>query len=87
MKIVAGPATIIILLIIAITSIRSGTPGMIRTCDLLIRSQALYPAELRVQSEPIRYKVKAEVSRKSRLSVRSNPDGSERSDRAPRPLP
>ena len=26
-----------------------GTPGMIRTCDLLIRSQALYPAELRVQ--------------------------------------
>ena len=25
-----------------------GTPGMIRTCDLLIRSQALYPAELRV---------------------------------------
>jgi hypothetical protein len=26
-----------------------GTPGMIRTCDLLIRSQALYPAELRVR--------------------------------------
>lgn len=25
------------------------TPGMIRTCDLLIRSQALYPAELRVR--------------------------------------
>ena len=25
-----------------------GTPGMIRTCDPLIRSQVLYPAELRV---------------------------------------
>ena len=30
---------------------------MIRTCDLLIRSQALYPAELRVrESEHIEYK-------------------------------
>ena len=27
---------------------KSGTPGMIRTCDPLIRSQVLYPAELRV---------------------------------------
>src|SRR4051794_10885278 len=26
-----------------------GTPGMIRTCDPLIRSQVLYPAELRVR--------------------------------------
>jgi hypothetical protein len=26
----------------------NGTPGMIRTCDPLIRSQVLYPAELRV---------------------------------------
>lgn len=42
---------------------KDGTPGMIRTCDLLIRSQALYPAELRVQSEPIRYKLESEVSR------------------------
>ena len=25
-----------------------GAPGMIRTCDPLIRSQVLYPAELRV---------------------------------------
>ena len=29
---------------------------MIRTCDLLIRSQALYPAELRVQSEQLDYR-------------------------------
>ena len=27
---------------------RNGAPGMIRTCDPLIRSQVLYPAELRV---------------------------------------
>ena len=27
----------------------NGTPGMIRTCDPLIRSQVLYPAELRVR--------------------------------------
>ena len=26
----------------------NGAPGMIRTCDPLIRSQVLYPAELRV---------------------------------------
>ena len=26
-----------------------GAPGMIRTCDLLVRSQTLYPAELRAQ--------------------------------------
>ncbi len=25
----------------------AGAPGMIRTCDLLVRSQTLYPAELR----------------------------------------
>ena len=28
-----------------------GAPGMIRTCDPLVRSQVLYPAELRVLSE------------------------------------
>jgi hypothetical protein len=28
----------------------SGAPGMIRTCDPLIRSQVLYPAELRVRA-------------------------------------
>ena len=27
---------------------KDGTPGKIRTCDPLIRSQILYPAELRV---------------------------------------
>lgn len=27
-----------------------GTPGKIRTCDPLIRSQILYPAELRVHA-------------------------------------
>ena len=27
----------------------NGAPGMIRTCDPLIRSQVLYPAELRVR--------------------------------------
>ena len=38
------------------------TPGMIRTCDLLIRSQALYPAELRVrESEYLDYKSWARV--------------------------
>ena len=31
------------------TSFSFGTPGEIRTPDLLVRSQALYPAELRVQ--------------------------------------
>ena len=31
----------------------SGTPGMIRTCDPLIRSQVLYPAELRVRKTRI----------------------------------
>src|SRR5215208_618587 len=30
-----------------------GTPGMIRTCDPLIRSQVLYPAELRVRKTRI----------------------------------
>ena len=28
----------------------TGAPGMIRTCDPLIRSQVLYPTELRVRS-------------------------------------
>ena len=28
----------------------SGTPGRIRTCDLLLRRQALYPAELRARN-------------------------------------
>jgi hypothetical protein len=30
---------------------KSGAPGRIRTCDLLIRSQALYPAELRARRD------------------------------------
>ena len=30
-----------------------GTPGKIRTCDPLIRSQILYPAELRVHANLI----------------------------------
>jgi hypothetical protein len=30
------------------------TPGTIRTCDLLIRSQTLYPAELRVHNANIK---------------------------------
>ena len=39
------------------------TPGMIRTCDLLIRSQALYPAELRVRKcEYLDYKSYAFLS-------------------------
>ena len=28
-----------------------GAPGMIRTCDPLVRSQVLYPAELRAHAE------------------------------------
>ncbi len=30
--------------------IKFSTPGRIRTCDPLVRSQILYPAELQVQS-------------------------------------
>lgn len=30
---------------------RNGTPGRIRTCDPLVRSQILYPAELQVQTD------------------------------------
>ena len=29
---------------------RSGAPGMTRTCDLLVRSQTLYPTELRART-------------------------------------
>jgi hypothetical protein len=29
-----------------------GAPGMIRTCDLLVRSQTLYPTELRARGLP-----------------------------------
>ncbi len=32
----------------ALTVDLNGAPGMIRTCDPLIRSQVLYPTELRV---------------------------------------
>ncbi len=32
------------------SSVDSGAPGKIRTCYLLVRSQALYPNELRVQN-------------------------------------
>lgn len=32
-----------------VATISDGTPGRIRTCDLLLRRQALYPAELRAQ--------------------------------------
>ena len=34
----------------------NGTPGEIRTPDLLVRSQVLYPAELRAQSERALYR-------------------------------
>ena len=41
----------------------NGTPGMIRTCDPLIRSQVLYPAELRVlKNECLDYKANPRVS-------------------------
>lgn len=47
-----------------------GTPGMIRTCDPLIRSQVLYPAELRVlKSELLDYKPADDVSRLERVGV------------------
>jgi hypothetical protein len=32
---------------------RNGAPGMIRTCDPLVRSQILYPAELRAQQNTV----------------------------------
>ena len=34
-----------------------GTPGMIRTRDLLIRSQTLYPAELRAHISKLNYSI------------------------------
>ena len=34
---------------LAKVGLKAGAPGRIRTCDLLIRSQALYPTELRAQ--------------------------------------
>ena len=47
---------------------------MIRTCDLLIRSQALYPAELRVrESEQLEYKREQEGVKLDNVSERSNP--------------
>ncbi len=53
--------------------IKIGTPGMIRTCDPLIRSQVLYPAELRVHSEQLDYqknvkKWKSENVKKIKIS-------------------
>ena len=32
---------------------KTGAPGRIRTCDLLIRSQALYPTELQAQCQKL----------------------------------
>ena len=34
---------------------RNGAPGEIRTPDLLLRRQSLYPAELRARSEPFQF--------------------------------
>ena len=42
-----------------VKSIVYGTPGMIRTCDPLIRSQVLYPAELRVRLQINRLQITA----------------------------
>ena len=33
-----------------------GAPGTIRTCDPLVRSQVLYPAELRVRADLVIYR-------------------------------
>ena len=38
-------------IVAALFLLANGAPGMIRTCDPLIRSQVLYPAELRVPEE------------------------------------
>ena len=40
------------------TKIEFGTPGEIRTPDQLVRSQLLYPAELRAHNEEILYTLK-----------------------------
>ncbi len=40
---------------------------MIRTCDPLIRSQVLYPAELRVHSERIDYQKKVEKGKSEKV--------------------
>src|SRR5262245_32692932 len=41
---------------------KDGAPGMIRTCDPLIRSQVLYPTELRVRARWI-LKVRKEIAK------------------------
>ena len=41
--------TVLTLCAILCADQKSGAPGTTRTCDLLIRSQTLYPTELRVQ--------------------------------------
>ena len=46
---------------------RNGAPGKSRTCDLLVRSQTLYPAELRaprVTCESERFSILAKLARK-----------------------
>ncbi len=40
----------------------SGTPDRIRTCDLLIRSQSLYPAELRAHTDSGRRKGRQSIT-------------------------
>ena len=37
--------------VIEAKSFRFGTPGRIRTCDLLLRRQPLYPSELQAHAE------------------------------------
>ncbi len=51
----------------------NGTPGMIRTCDPLIRSQVLYPAELRVHSEQIEYQKRVKKWKREKVEKHGLP--------------
>jgi hypothetical protein len=52
-------------------SLKDGAPGMTRTCDLLVRSQTLYPTELRARNDShFTIPVRPNSSMRERLHVR-----------------
>jgi hypothetical protein len=48
-------------------SAKAGAPGRIRTCDLLIRSQALYPTELQAQFQQYDYLYQKKLNLTSKI--------------------
>src|SRR5271154_5748211 len=50
---------------------RSGAPGKSRTCDLLVRSQTLYPAELRAPRNAIAVRIDYDTPPKTSTSSAS----------------